>query len=127
MKKVLGFLLVCLALASTAAQAQHRGYRYDYNRGHGPGFNGSNHYHHYRGNDRWIAPAIIGGLLVYGITRQQEQQPPIYVAPPPVAPSVIRESCPENTVATYRRSLTRDAYGRQVETFSFMGCAPIAE
>ena len=46
-----------------------------------PAFAQHHHGGHYRGgyNWGWVAPAVIGGAIVYGITR-----PPVYVQQPPV-------------------------------------------
>ena len=54
------FLIAMLILASTGAMAQHR------------------HQGGYRGN--WIAPAIIGGVIGYGLTRNYYE--PYYVPAP---------------------------------------------
>ena len=59
MKKL---LIAMLILASTGAMAQHR---------HQGGYG-------YRGN--WIAPAIIGGVIGYGLTRNYYE--PYYVPAP---------------------------------------------
>ena len=67
MKKLVAVLL--LAVASTSAMAQHHG--------HG----GHRHNGHYRGNN-WVAPAIIGGVLVYGAVNSQPR-PPVVVQQPP--------------------------------------------
>lgn len=65
MKKLL--VILSLALASTA-MAQHRPYP-----------------HHGRGGAHgwgWVAPALIGGAVVYGLTRPN-------IPPPPPPPSVV--------------------------------------
>jgi hypothetical protein len=59
MKRLLVLLTFCLA---TVAQAQHRHFH---------------HHHHYGSDWRWLAPAIIGGAVVYAATR-----PPVVVSPP---------------------------------------------
>lgn len=61
MKRLLVLLTFCLA---TVAQAQHRHFH---------------HHHHHNSDWRWLAPAIIGGAVVYAATR-----PPVAVQPPPV-------------------------------------------
>ena len=66
-----------VALASLTAQADP--YRHH---GHGPHIQ-------YRYVDRgsdWIAPAILGGLVVYAATR-----PPVVAAPPP--PVIVAPTC----------------------------------
>ena len=61
MKKLIALLLVTL---SATAMAQHRP-----------------HYHHHHGGHGWgwVAPALIGGAVVYAATR-----PPVVVQQPPV-------------------------------------------
>ena len=62
MKKLIALLLVTL---SATAMAQHRPYpHHHYHGGHGWG---------------WVAPALIGGAVVYAATR-----PPVVVQQPPV-------------------------------------------
>ena len=62
MKKLLFILTLCLA---GTAQAQHRYYNHHYSGGPGWG---------------WVVPAVIGGAVVYGVTRPN---------PPPPPPTVI--------------------------------------
>lgn len=65
MKKLLAVLTLCIA--STSALAQHHGHH---------GYYG----HHHDGYGwGWVAPAIIGGAVVYAATR-----PPVVVQQPPV-------------------------------------------
>lgn len=64
-----------LALASVSALA------------HGPhGPRGYYAYHHYDNSAGWVAPAILGGLVVYAATR-----PPVVVAPP--QPVIVQPTC----------------------------------
>lgn len=63
MRKFLAVLL--LAVASQGATAQHYG-----------------HHGHRGGGWGWMAPAIIGGVIVYGATRQYEQPPTVIYTPP---------------------------------------------
>lgn len=70
MKKILATILVMLALP---AMAQHRHYPHHGHGGHGWG---------------WVVPAIVGGAVVYGMTRPSPPPPPpvVYVPanyPPP--------------------------------------------
>jgi hypothetical protein len=37
----------------------------------------------YRNDPSWIFPALIGGAIIYGITQQAKEPPPVYVEPPP--------------------------------------------
>ena len=68
MKKLIALLLISL---SATAMAQHHHHGYDRGWHHNPGW--------------WIAPAVIGGAVVYAATRPQTvvvQQPqPVYQAP----------------------------------------------
>lgn len=72
MKKLIAILL--LTLTATTAMAQHHGHGGGYYRGGG-----------YRGG--WIAPALIGGAIGYGLTRNYYEPyyapPPVYYAPQP--------------------------------------------
>jgi hypothetical protein len=66
MKQLLVILALCL---STVAQAQHRHFHH--------------HHHHYGSDWRWVAPAIIGGAVVYAVTRPPVVvQRPVVTAPP---------------------------------------------
>lgn len=62
MKKLIALLLVTL---SATAMAQHRPYPH--------------HHHHGGGGWGWVAPALIGGAVVYAATR-----PPVVVQQSPV-------------------------------------------
>jgi len=69
MKYLITIILSALALT---ANAQHRH--------HG-------HHHHSGGNWNWVAPAIIGGAIVYGVTRPSPPPTVIYQTQPlPPAP-----------------------------------------
>lgn len=67
MKKIIALILIALTIP---AMAQHR---------HGRG--------HYSGSNwGWVAPAIIGGVIVYGVTRPTQPPPVVYqpqLPPPP--------------------------------------------
>lgn len=69
-------LAIALILSSVAVAgfAQHR-----------PGY-GYGHHHHGGGGWGWVAPALIGGAVVYAATRPPVvvQQPPVVVQQPPV-------------------------------------------
>ncbi len=78
MKRLIATLLI---LTSSVAFAQHRN---PY--GYATGSPQQHHHHHHHGNDwRWVAPAIIGGAVVYAMTRPPVvvQQPPVVVMPQP--------------------------------------------
>jgi len=95
MKKLLAVLL--LAVASTSAMAQHHGHGGYYRHGG------------YRGG--WVAPAIIGGVIGYGLSRPYYEpyyappivytQPPVYVQPP-----VVQQQC--------TRYIYQDQYGQTI-------------
>ena len=72
MKKVLAIAI--LALATVPVMAQHRN-----NHGH-QGHHG-HHNHRAAGNGNWVAPLILGGVVGYAITRNNE---PVLVQPPMV-------------------------------------------
>lgn len=69
MKKLIALLLITV---SATAMAQHRPYP---------------HHHHHGGHGwGWVAPALIGGAVVYAATRPPVvvQQPPVIVQQQPV-------------------------------------------
>lgn len=68
MKNLVAILLLCAGVSASA---------------HGP--HGHYHGHHGgHGNWGWVAPALIGGAIVYGITRTPPPPPPqaVVVVPP---------------------------------------------
>jgi hypothetical protein len=96
MKKLVAVLL--LAVASTSAMAQHHG--------HGG-------YHRHGGyRSGWVAPAIIGGVIGYGLSRPYYEpyySPPVVVQQPTViytqpTPVVVQPQC--------TRYIYQDQYGR---------------
>ncbi len=95
MKKLVAILL--LALTATTAMAQHH-------------YHGSRHGHwHHRGHNSWswVVPAVIGGAVVYGVTRPAPvviEQPPIVYTPPPVP--VVQAVC--------TRYIYQDQYGQTI-------------
>lgn len=64
MKKLLAGLLLGTLLFS--ANAQHRPYPH-------------HHSHHGHNHWSWLFPAVIGGAVVYGVTRQPDPPPPVIV------------------------------------------------
>jgi hypothetical protein len=68
--KILASVLFLLPLS---AMAQHH-----------QGFRHFDHHQHYRGEWGWVAPAVIGGAVVYGLTRPVIVQQPVYVQQSPV-------------------------------------------
>lgn len=76
MKKLFAIMILCLAVT---AQAQHRPYP---------------HHHHHSGGYGWgwVVPAIVGGAVVYGITRPtvpQPQPPTVVYVPTGYPPAPI--------------------------------------
>ena len=100
MKKV---ILACLLMASASAFAWgHYGYRGGY-------------YHHGYGWGGWVAPALIGGAIGYGIASTPVYANPVVVPSPPVVvpqPYVVnpQPNCgpwteirnPDGTITTQR-------------------------
>jgi hypothetical protein len=66
-------LAISLGTATTPVRAQHH--------------HGMRHFDHHRGSNwGWVAPAVIGGAVVYGLTHSAPvvvQQPPVYIQQPP--------------------------------------------
>ena len=77
--KILASILLLLPLS---AMAQHH-----------HGFRHFDHHQHYRGGWGWVAPAVIGGAVVYGLTRPAPVvvQQPVYIQQTPVVvqPQVV--------------------------------------
>jgi hypothetical protein len=101
MKKFIAILL--LTLTAGTALAQHHGHG-----GHGFRHGGG----HYRGGGNWVAPAIIGGIIGYGLSRPYYDpyyaQPPVYVQPAPVYVQ------PQPMVQQCTRYIYQDQYGQTV-------------
>jgi len=71
--KILASLLLLLPFSAIAQH--HHGFRH------------FDHHQHYRGGWGWVAPAVIGGAVVYGLSRPAPvvvQQQPVYVQQPPI-------------------------------------------
>lgn len=79
---------LCLMLCSTLTWAGPNGY-------HGSSLYTPpqhHHHHHHRGNNwGWVGPALVGGAVVYAITRPPVvvQQPPVVVQQPSVVPEIV--------------------------------------
>jgi hypothetical protein len=99
MKKLIAILL--LTLTAGSAMAQHHGHR-----SHG-GYHGGHRGH----GGNWIAPAIIGGVIGYGLSRPYYEPyyapPPVYYTPPPVVYSPPQVVQPVNCI----RYIYQDQYG----------------
>ena len=86
MKKLIVLGLLTFA---TFAQAQHR--------------HGHYHHHHYRASN-WVAPAIIGGVVGYAITRNYYEPAVTYTYPPQVyvqQPMFVQPVCGPWTETQY--------------------------
>jgi hypothetical protein len=85
MKKLLAILLLTI---SASASAQHHGHRWNHGHGHG---------HRSVNNWGWIAPAVIGGAVVYAATRPYAvvQQPPSVVYVPQPNQLVVPYAAPQ--------------------------------
>jgi len=101
MKKIIAVLLLAISASACADGYRHRGYNHGghYNRGYNYG---------------WIAPAIIGGAVIYGLTRPDYAptpgyiQPPVYIQQPvPVTPpyGYHQETILDNNCNCYRTVL----------------------
>jgi len=69
--KILASILLLFPLSSLA-QHHHHGMRH------------FDHHQAHRGGWGWVAPAVIGGAVVYGLTRPVVVQQPVYIQPSPV-------------------------------------------
>lgn len=78
MKRFLAIFLLSVASITSSAHCCYRG-----------------GYHHYYSGSGWVAPAIIGGAIGYGLARPYYD--PVYVTPPPVVveqPQVVIQQPP---------------------------------
>lgn len=67
-------LAAVLVMAPLSGMAQHH-----------HGMRHFDHHQHHRGGWGWVAPAVIGGAVVYGLSRPAPvivQQPPVYIQQP---------------------------------------------
>jgi|APCry1669192269_1035402.scaffolds.fasta_scaffold70156_2 hypothetical protein len=100
MKKLLTLVLLC---AVCTAQA-HEGFREEYRGG-------------YRGG--WVAPALIGGVIGYELSRPRYYEPApsvVYVQPQP------QPVCPYGQNPIYNQVWSTDQYGRGAWINQFAGC-----
>jgi hypothetical protein len=72
MKNIIAAAFIGLLSSPVAAQHHHHGMRH------------FDHHQAYRGSWGWVAPAVIGGAVVYGLTRPVIVQQPVYVQQSPV-------------------------------------------
>jgi len=104
MKKI--FVSMLLAGVMMPAFAQHHQHQHGHGHGHG--------YWHHRGHGsgwNWVVPAVIGGAVVYGVTRPDPVivQQPVIVQPP--VQVIQRQNCSpwtetENSDGTITRTRT---------------------
>jgi len=64
-------ITILLSILTFSASAQHRHYGHRHN---------NNHW-------GWVAPALIGGAIVYGATRQSPPPPPVVYPQPALPPA----------------------------------------
>lgn len=108
MKKVLAVAVLTLATLPAMAQWHHHGYHGGYRGGYYGG-----------GGWGWVAPAIIGGAVVYAATRPDPiivQQPPIIVQQPQVQQSGQVIQCPQGTMPFEQHGWVKNQYGQYVQT-----------
>jgi len=75
MKHTLTAIALAAGLITPALAQHHHGMRH------------FDHHHAHRGDWNWVAPAIIGGAIAYGLTRPATvvaQPAPVYIQPNPV-------------------------------------------
>jgi hypothetical protein len=70
MKKLLATFILCAGMGSCAVQA-HEGFR------HGGYYRGG-----YYAGGNWVAPALIGGVIGYELSRPRYYEPPVVVQQP---------------------------------------------
>lgn len=104
MKKILLSVLL-LGLFSTTANADWHGGYHGYRGGYGSG---------------WVAPALIGGVIGYELSRPQTVvvQQPVYVQPP----VYTQQPCPYPQAPVYNQVWANDQYGRGYYVNQFAGC-----
>ena len=101
MKRILAILLTTISLTACAGPYGHHGH----------------HGHHVRSGSGWgwIAPAVIGGLVVYGATRPAQAEPaPVIVQPAPQPGQIIQ--CPPGTMPFEQRGWVRNHYNQYIQT-----------
>ena len=104
MKRILAVAVLTLATLPTMAQWHHHGHHGGY-RG---GYNG--------GGWNWVVPAVIGGAIVYGATRQETvivQQPVIVQPQIPQGSPMIQ--CPQGTYPFENTGWVKNQYGQFVQ------------
>lgn len=91
-------LILALALITTVAPAA----------AHGPGHHHPHHYH--RSSADWLVPALVGGAVVYAITRPTVvvQEQPRVVQVPPAPPGYHYETVLDANCNCYRTVLVNN-------------------
>ena len=82
MKKLIG-VMALLAASCQPVAAQHHGH-------HG--------YHGHAGHGSWVAPLVLGGIIGYAITQNQQRQPIQIIPGPVIYPSPIISNVPMQPV-----------------------------
>lgn len=107
MKKYITAFILCAGLGTCAVQSHA-----DEWRGHGMRHHGGNH---------WIAPALIGGVIGYELSRPRYYEPPVVVVQQPTT-VYTQPTCVYPQLPMYNQILTVDQYGRSVYINQFAGC-----
>lgn len=115
-------LAVLVASAAFNAQAGDRWGTWQY----GGGYRGGHvhsypHYHGGGGNNwNWVAPAVVGGVIGYGIARSTA---PVYVPPAVITtPPAPYDVCAYPLQAFYTPVWIVLPTGQQVQQYQFAGC-----
>lgn len=105
MKKLLASVVIILSagLGSCAVQA-HEGWHGGYRGGYSGG---------------WVAPALIGGVIGYELSRPRYYEPPSVVYVPQAQPAPM---CPYGQNPIYNQVWSTDQYGRGAWINQFAGC-----
>ena len=101
-------ILTAIALVAMIGTAQ-AGYRGPY------GHHGHHGHVQAGGGWGWVAPAVIGGLIVYGATRPAQAEPaPVIVQTAPQPGQIIQ--CPPGTMPFEQRGWVRNHYNQYIQT-----------
>lgn len=83
---IIAITLAALSATPVLAQADAKhGYNSRHHHyQHRHSYNHHNYHRHWHNNYNWVAPAIIGGAVAYGLTRPYVIEQPVIVQEPPV-------------------------------------------
>lgn len=85
------FFGLLFLLASSNVFAQHRGHGYHHNHYAYHSHHSYHRHHAWYPNYNWVLPTIVGGVVLYEMTRQPVSQPVIIQQPQPV---IIQNTMP---------------------------------